>query len=367
LSLKLITVNRIFMSNPPENTGTPPDGPRPRIGEMLVEEGVISHAQVEEALGMQERGGGKIIENLIALGYLDPKAFANFLSRQPGMASINLLNYSIPDEIIKLVPSEFALKHEILPLDKLGRDLTVGMACPLDKATLDKLQSITGLRVKPFLVSMGDIRVALKRYYHAPDGPMAAYEEKPSITRPSLPSPHASKPEESARADAIKKAESGLHFEGIIGLVRKIHTLPALPETVSRVRAAMDDPGSTAADVAAVLSRDPALVAKVISLANSAAYGFPHRVDNIEMATRLLGLREIYSVVLASSVIDYFSKAKTFDYKAYWRRAMISATSARIVAVYMGSARRAGSSQRDCCTTSGVWCSQRWLANATER
>lgn len=322
----------------PENpTQSPDEGSiRPRIGELLVEEGVVSEAQIAEALGMQQKGGGKIIENLIALGYLDPKTFANFLSRQPGMASINLLNYSIPQEIIKLVPAEFALRHEILPLDKLGRDLTVGMACPLDKATLEKLQEITGLRVKPFLVSMGDIRVALKRYYRpVSEHDVAVLQERPSVTRPSAT-------EEVVRIAAVRKAESGLHFEGIVGVVRKIHSLPALPETVMRVRETMNDPNSTAGDVAIILQRDPAVAAKVISLANSAAYGFPHRVDNVEMATRLLGLREIYSVVLSSAVIDYFQKSKTFDYKAFWRRSMIAATAARIVGGIYGKRTASG-------------------------
>lgn len=313
------------------------DLPRKRIGEMLVSGGVLSEAQLQEALGMQERGGGKIVENLISLGYLDPKTFATFLSKQPGMASINLLNYSIPQEIIKLIPAEIALRHELLPLDKLGRDLTVAMACPLDQATLNKLQEITGLRVKPFLVSMGDIRVALNRYYRAAGEHLVmSYDTPPTATRPIT------KPAEEPRESAIKKAESGLHFEGIVGLVRKIHTLPALPETVTKVRDAMNDPESTANDISTILSRDPALAAKVISLANSAAYGFPHRVDNIEMATRLLGLREIYSVVLSSAVIDYFAKAKFFDYKAFWRRSMIAATSARIIGKIYGKRTSSG-------------------------
>lgn len=335
-----------------------------------MQEGVITKEQIEEALGLQEKGGGRIIENLIALGYLDPRTFANFLSRQPGMASINLLNYSIPQEIIKLVPAEFALRHEILPLDKLGRDLTVGMACPLDKATLDKLQEITGLRVKPFLVSMNDIRVALKSYYQperatqefdlrevqaiyrsAPTSHSGIPAAAPSTSTAPPQAPVPSPPEapvpplsakEAVTREAISKAESGLHFEGIVHLVRKIHTLPALPETVTSVREAMNDPHSAAGDVANLLARDPALVAKVISLANSAAYGFPHRVDNIEMATRLLGLREIYSVVLSSAVIDYFAKAKFFDYKAFWRRSMIAATAARIVGKIYGKRTASG-------------------------
>jgi len=312
----------------------------PRIGDLLIEAGAITPGQLDEALAVQKRDGGKLVENLIVLGYLSPKSFVNFLSKQPGMASISLLNYSIPREIIGLVPAEFALKHELLPLDKMGRDLTVGMACPLDRSTLKQLEQLTGLRVKPFLVSMGDIRVALKRYY-APSEKVGLGDviERtiPSATAAPTPlqavAPSAERPAPVAVApsEALQKAESGIHFEGIVGLVRKIHQLPALPETVVQIREAMDDPTSTAGTVAAIVARDPALAAKVISLANSAAYGLTHRVDNIEMATRLLGLREIYSIVLSSSVVDYFARSKSFDYKAFWRRSLFCATAARIV------------------------------------
>lgn len=344
------------MSNTPDQSTLNDSGARLRIGEMLLQEGLLTQGQLDEALAMQKRGGGRIVENLIALGYLDPRVFAKFLSKQPGMASINLLNYSIPQDIIKLIPAELALRHEVLPLDRLGRDLTVGMACPLDKATLDKLQEVTGLRVKPFLVSMGDIRVALKRYYEPREDRVAAMPSDYGAFQRSGASPFAAaivntpSAEESPlkpvaavdRTDALKKAESGLHFEGLVTLVRKIHSLPALPETVSQVREAMNNPDSTVGEVARILSRDPALAAKVISLANSAAYGFPHRVDNIETATRLLGLREIYSVVLSSAVIDYFKKSPNFDYKAFWRRSLIAGTAARILGRIYGKRTASG-------------------------
>lgn len=333
------------MSNSPQNPSPSDSDQRLRIGEMLLAEGLLTQGQLEEALAMQKRGGGRIVENLIALGYLDPRIFAKFLSKQPGMASINLLNYSIPQDIIKLIPAELALRHEVLPIDRLGRDLTVGMACPLDKATLDKLQEVTGLRVKPFLVSMGDIRVALRRYYEPrSEREMTMSSDVGSIQR-SLASPvpvATVTPAVPDRVEAIKKAESGLHFEGLVTLVRKIHSLPALPETVTQVREAMNNPDSTVGEIARILSRDPALAAKVISLANSAAYGFPHRVDNIETATRLLGLREIYSVVLSSAVIDYFSKSSTFDYKAFWHRSLIAGTAARIIGRIYGKRTASG-------------------------
>jgi HD-like signal output (HDOD) protein len=292
------------------------------IGEMLVDEHVITRAQLDAALHVQKEKGGKLVETLIALEYLETREFLRFLSRQPGVASIDLLNYTIPVDVISLIPPEFALKHEILPIDKLGRDLTVGMACPLDSKTIKDLEEITGLRVRPLLVSMNDIRVALNRYFG----------ERPKQTM-ELAGLQKQTPggTQNAPDTVMSQVESAITFEGIAHIVREIKSLPALPETISEIRAAMEDPATDGNHIAQILERDPSLSAKVISLANSSAYGFSHRVSTVELAVSLLGLREIYSVVLASAVVDYFEESTAFDYKKYWKRSMFCGTAAKII------------------------------------
>ncbi|HNR31745.1 MAG TPA: HDOD domain-containing protein [Candidatus Hydrogenedentes bacterium] len=300
---------------------------RKRIGELLIEEGLITAGQLQEALAVQQEKGGKVVENLIALNYLDARSFLTFLSRQPGMASIDLLNYTIPRELIELVPAAFALKHEVVPLDKMGRDLTVGMACPLDAASIAELEQTTGLRVRPLLVSMNDVRVALERYYAKPKvvSPLAYTESLVEQARVAAP---VSAP----RPVTLSRVETAISLEGIMHLVRNVKGLPALPETVHRVRAMIDRPETSTRDIAEVVEQDPSLSAKLLSLANSSAYGFAHRVENVTKAVTLLGLRETYSVVLTSAVIDYFDASKHFDYKAYWRWSVFCATAARTIA-----------------------------------
>lgn len=312
----------------PEKTGKSrlqsiSDKGKRRIGELLIDEGLITPQQLQEALDRQREQGGKTVENLIALEHLDAHAFLRFLSKQPGVASIDLLNYTIAKEIIALVPTEFALKHEVVPIDKLGRDLTVGMACPLDAASIAELEKATGLRVRPLLVSMNDVRVALKRYYAPKEAKPAQVYDAGFARTGGDPS-------------TLARVESALTLEGIMALVRDVKALPALPETVKHVREAMDDPNTSTKDVAAIIARDPALSAKMLSLANSAGYGFSQKVETVEMATTLLGLRETYSIVLSSAVINYFDRSKTFDYTEYWRKSTICATSARIIAQTIG-------------------------------
>jgi len=291
-----------------------------------MKEGLITPSQLQEALDKQRTDGGKIVENLIALEFLDTQTFVRFLSRQPGMASIDLLNYTIPAEVIRLIDRDFAIKHQIVPIDKMGRDLTVGMACPLDAATVAALEEKSGMKVRPLLVSMNDVRVALDNYYRRDDEARETFTLDGNLNVPL-----------SARVvtpgtASISLVESGLKFEKVVHLIRQISSLPALPETVNRVRHAMDDMDTSTDDMAKIISNDPSLAAKVVSLANSAAYSFTHRVDTIERATALLGLREVYSAVLASAVIDYFKEGKHFNHKKFWKRSMVCATACKLIA-----------------------------------
>jgi len=296
---------------------------------MLVQEGIITEGQLDEALTWQQEHGGKLVQTLIGLGFLDTTTFVNFLSRQPGVASIDLRHYTIPQEVIDLVSAEFCLRHEILPMDKLGKYLTVGMACPLDSKTVEELETATGLKIRPLLASMKDIRAALERYY-APKKQQVFSIEAGGVAGVVRGASAASGLNGEAEA-VFSKIESGLTFEGVVRLVKRVTALPALPETVSKVRAAMEDSETSTVDVAEMLKKDPALAAKVIGLANSAAFGFPHRIDSVELATALLGLREVYSVVLSAAVIDYFTASKFFDYKKFWERSLFCATAARTI------------------------------------
>jgi HD-like signal output (HDOD) protein len=292
--------------------GTTDEVLKRRIGELLVDEGIVTPGQLRDALALQSRMGGKVVANLIQLGYLDSRAFVDFLARQPGTPSIGLTNYVVSQDLINLVPKAFAVKNEVFPIDKMGRLLTVGMVCPLDSATIYELEEHTGLRVKALLCPPDDIRNAIRRYY----------------------------PEDAtAVADEVAALGSTLRLEGVAKMVRALNGLPGLPDTVERVRAAMDEPDISMSEIADVIARDPAIAAGLLRLANSAAYGFSNRVDSVQMAAKLLGLRETYMVVVSSAVIDLFKNAAKFDYKKYWRRSAMCGMAAKVLAEKHGEKR----------------------------
>lgn len=140
------------------------------IGQMLVTEGLITSRQLNQALALQAGNGGRIVNQLIALGHLTSHSFISFVARQPGMTSIDLTHYRISEELAALIPRDFAYERQVCPIDKLGHLLTVGMVCPLDETTIADLRHITGLSVKPMLCTAESLINAIHRCY-SDDGP----------------------------------------------------------------------------------------------------------------------------------------------------------------------------------------------------
>lgn len=289
--------------------------PHRRIGELLIEAGLITEGQLREALTKQSESGGKIVELLIALKHLTPDQFVAFLAKQPGVASIDLKQYDISNDLIDLVSREFAVKHEIIPIDRLGKLLTVGMACPLDRAVIAELEGATKLRIKPLLCSASDVRTAIEQHY--PKGGDGA-------------------------GGTLEGVAASMRLNRVAGMIRQVDTLPALPETVARVREAANDPDKSARDIANILVMDPPIMAKVLGVANSAAYGFSQRVDDINHAVALLGLRETFSIVLSAAVINLFDKSKVLNYKRFWLNALYCAAASRFVLKASGRKNVAG-------------------------
>ena len=286
-----------------------------RIGELLVCEGLVDEGQVHEALAMQKEKGGKTVKILISLGYLDIDEFTRFLSSQSGIASIDLSQYEVPIEMLELIPRDFAEEHEVFPIDKMGKLMTVGMAFPLDSKTMEELETITGLIVKALLCGRDDIINAIQQYYVKSEEDEREREER---KKPDL--------------RALGRFATATKLENISALIQNIDVLPALPQTVHKVQEAAEDPNVPLDEVADMLALDPPVSAKMLRLVNAAEFGVSTRVNDIRMAVKLLGLRETAIAVLSCSVIDMLEKSKHFDYDTFWKEAVFAGSAAKAIA-----------------------------------
>jgi len=108
-------------------------------------------------------------------------------------------------------------------------------------------------------------------------------------------------------------------------------TLPTIPIVAMRVLELASRPDGTMAEVAQLISRDPALAAKVLRVANSALYGFRRSTDNLRQALNILGLNSVMTLALSFSLIGALRDVKRsgFDTEHYWRRSVIAAVASR--------------------------------------
>lgn len=140
---------------------------RQLLGAMLVERSLVSRDQVDQALADQRRHGNarRLGEILVEARAISEAALLQVLSEQLDCPLVDL-NRQPPDpDAIHIVPSEFALRHHLLPIRQEDHTLTVAMADPLDIQTIDDLRLLTGFNVVPMLASPTEVRRAAEQLY----------------------------------------------------------------------------------------------------------------------------------------------------------------------------------------------------------
>jgi HD-like signal output (HDOD) protein len=116
--------------------------------------------------------------------------------------------------------------------------------------------------------------------------------------------------------------------------------LLTLPSVYARVKQVVDDSGSTATDLAEVVSNDPAMTARLLRLVNSAIWGVRSRVESVPLAVTVLGMTQVHDLVLATAVATAFSGVapRTIDVARFWRGSVARALAAAAFARQAGLA-----------------------------
>jgi type IV pilus assembly protein PilB len=144
-----------------------------RLGELLVREKLISLQQLRRAQDEQKRSGQNLGFTLQKLGFVSDGEITNFLSAQYRLPAINLDEYEIDGDIIKLVSRDVCEKHRIIPVSRSGQSLIVAMADPTNLHAIDDIKFLTNYNIEPVVASETAIAGAIERYYNA--GP--SYDE----------------------------------------------------------------------------------------------------------------------------------------------------------------------------------------------
>jgi type IV pilus assembly protein PilB len=144
---------------------------RRKLGELLLEAGAITKAQLNAALLEQHKWGKPLGLTLVAMSYLDEETLVRTLARQLGLPIAWLRGKRIAPEVLEMIPAELAKKHRCLPLtvrEEAGnRVLFLAMQDPADLEALDDIRFRAGCQVKPVLAAPGELEEALRRQYES--------------------------------------------------------------------------------------------------------------------------------------------------------------------------------------------------------
>jgi type IV pilus assembly protein PilB len=137
-----------------------------KLGEMLVKAQLITEGQLDEAIKLQRREGGKLGSIVVRLGFCSDQDIVSFLGMQYGVPAADLDQWpAIEPSVIALVPSELANKHKVLPLQRSGNVLTMAMSDPTDIFAMDDVRFHTGYNIDPVVSSERGLVRAIERYY----------------------------------------------------------------------------------------------------------------------------------------------------------------------------------------------------------
>lgn len=137
-----------------------------KLGELLVEGGLITTGQLQEALRYQKAAGGRMGSNLVAMGVITEDSLMDFLARQTGVPRLDVKHLDILPAVLERIPRRLAEQMTILPVAfKEPKSLVVAMADPSDLNAVDSARFASGLNIEPMVAGHTALRLAISEHY----------------------------------------------------------------------------------------------------------------------------------------------------------------------------------------------------------
>jgi len=138
-----------------------------KLGEILVEQKLITPEELEQVLELQRKDGGRLGDILVKQGLVTMEDLLSILSVQFNVPVADLKKQQFKSEALSLIPEELARRHTIIPLDVIDDTLIIAMAYPDDVRTIRDISTRTGKRIQVVLASPTEIINAIDLYYKA--------------------------------------------------------------------------------------------------------------------------------------------------------------------------------------------------------
>ena len=136
-----------------------------QLGEILLERGVISRAQLEAILNYQKEKEILFGEALVEMKVGTEEDVVQALTCQYGFPYLPLANYEIAPDVVATVPLKVCKQYCLIPIDKIGRSLTLAMSNPLNVQAFEDVEKATDCSVQAFVSTATEINSAINRNY----------------------------------------------------------------------------------------------------------------------------------------------------------------------------------------------------------
>ena len=137
-----------------------------RIGEILIEDGLLSKAQLEEALAFQKEKGGLIGKILIEKKFVDEESLVGALGKQFKVPYIPLKNYAINPDMAGMLSADFCHENTVVAFDCDAKKVYVAVSDPMSAEAVEKIRTLTGRIPQVFLARISEILNAIYFIYH---------------------------------------------------------------------------------------------------------------------------------------------------------------------------------------------------------
>ncbi len=139
-----------------------------KLGEILVEEGLLKNEQVQEALNRQKTAGGLFGESLVKLGFLTEEDIACALAKQFGLPYLDVSRYQVQKELLELLHADVMLQNQFIILDKIGSTLLVAVSGIFNLKVFQELEQKTHSEIFLFVSTASQVVGALRKHLQIP-------------------------------------------------------------------------------------------------------------------------------------------------------------------------------------------------------
>jgi len=136
-----------------------------RLGDLLVRNGLLNEEQLERAVNEQKMNKERLPATLIRLKFITEDELASFQSRQYGAPLIDLDEFEVDLNVVKLINAEVVQKYHLIPISRAGATLIVAMSDPSNIFAIDDIKFMTGHNVEVVVATEGAIKDAIDKYY----------------------------------------------------------------------------------------------------------------------------------------------------------------------------------------------------------